>query len=147
MSLFQWVFGGLLAIALAATVWGYPHKYGALSGRSRLFRTVGVVLIDLLLITVLMYFSTDWTAMKYRVGMTSSDALKLVAASQALYLVTWVIIMIWSVGMGLLDALENFSVYRRQRRQALDEMIQEAIAASQAKRLATAGGESGGKDS
>ena len=147
MNPLQWVFGGLLVVALAATVWGYPHKYGALSGRSRLFRTVGILLLDLLLITIVMYLSTDWIAMKYQVGRSASDSLKLIAASRLLYFTTWVIITILTLGMGMLDALENFTVYRKQRRQALDDMIQDAIAASQAKKLATAGGEGSGKDS
>jgi peptidoglycan biosynthesis protein MviN/MurJ (putative lipid II flippase) len=147
MNLFQWVFGGLLAVALVVTVWGYPRKYGALSGRSRLFRTVGILLLDLLLITIVMYFSTDWLAMRFRVGIETEKNIQLIAASKLLYFTTWVIITILTLGMGMLDALENFTVYRKQRREALDDMIQDAIAASQAKRLATAGGEGGSKES
>lgn len=140
MNAFQWLFGLLLAAAVAYTVWGYPHKYGALSGKSRLFRTVGIVLIDLLLLTVLMYFSTDWKAMQYRIGVPSQDSTRLVKASQLLYGTTWVLLSVLIVGTAGLDSLENFTIYRKKRREALDQMIQEAVAASQAKRAALAGG-------
>lgn len=143
MNVFQWVFGALLAGTVGYTIWGYPRKYGALSGKSRLFRTLGLVLVNLLVFTVFLYFSTDWNAMQYRIGVPSQDSARLVKASQLLYGVTWVLLTILLVGVAGLDSLENFTIYRRQRREAVDEMIQDAIAASQAKRAATASGRSG----
>jgi len=146
MNVFQWGFGALLAGTIAYTVWGYPRKYGALSGKSRLFRTVGIVLANLFLITVLLYFSTDWDAMRYRIGVPTQDSARLVRASQLLYGVTWVMLSILLVGIAGLDSLENYTVYRKRRREAVDELIQEAVAASQAKRAALAGrsGDTGG---
>lgn len=146
MNVFQWVFGALLAGTVGYTIWGYPRKYGALSGKSRLFRTVGMVLANLLLLTVFLYFSTDWTAMKYRIGVPSQDSARLVKASQLLYGTTWVLLATLLVGTAGLDSLENFTIYRKRRREAVDEMIQEAVAASQAKRGTLSGrsGDTGG---
>lgn len=146
MNVFQWVFGALLAGTVGYTIWGYPRKYGALSGKSRLFRTVGMVLANLLLLTVFLYFSTDWTAMKYRIGVPSQDSERLVKASQLLYGTTWVLLATLLVGTAGLDSLENFTIYRKRRREAVDEMIQEAVAANQAKRgpLSGRSGDTGG---
>jgi hypothetical protein len=47
------------------------------------------------------------------------------------------------VGIAGLDSLENFTIYRKQRREAVDEMIQEAVAASRAKHATVAAGRSG----
>ncbi len=148
MNVFQWGFGALLAGTVAYTVWGYPRKYGAMSGKSRLFRTVGIVLANLFLLTVLLYFSTDWNAMQYRIGVPSQDSARLVKASQLLYGVTWVMLSILLVGIAALDSLENFTVYRKIRREAVEEMIRDAVAAGQAKRAALAGnsGDTGGGD-
>ena len=143
MNLFQVFFGALLAGSVGYTVWGYSRKYGALSGKSRLFRMVGLVLINLLLLTVLMYFSTDWNAMRYRIGIPSQTSSRLVLASQALYGTTWVLLSVLAVGTAGLDSLENFSIYRKKRREVLDEMIQEAISSSREKRAAGGGSDSG----
>ncbi|MBC8141957.1 MAG: hypothetical protein H7Y38_11005 [Armatimonadetes bacterium] len=136
MNALQWLFGALLAGSVAYTVLGYRHKYGALSGKSRLFRTVGLVLMDLLLLTVLMFFSTDWDAMLYKVGVSTEDSAARVLLSKGLYFATWMLLSVLTVGCAALDSLENFSVYRRQRREALDQMVQETIAASVARRTA-----------
>ena len=56
----QIVLGLCLLGALTYTVLAYPNKYGALSGRSRLFRTVGLFLLDVLLALVLMYTFIDF---------------------------------------------------------------------------------------
>ena len=137
MNVFAWLWGTLLAAALSYTVWGYGKKYGALSGKSRLFRTVGMILLDLLLTTVVVYFCTDWNAMRYRIGTPSEQAAQLVALSQGLYFATWFLVSVLILGCAGLDSLENFSIYRKQRREALDELVAGAIAASVAKREAT----------
>ena len=117
MNVFVWLWGTLLAAALFYTVWGYGRKYGALSGKSRLFRTVGIVLLDLLLATVVIFFATDWDAMRYRVGTPSQQASQLVVLSQGLYFATWLLLSVLIVGCASLDSLENYSIYRKQRRE------------------------------
>lgn len=119
----QAVFAVLTMGALAATAWGYPRRYGALSGRSRLFRTVGMGLLDLLLLTATAFVFTDWRAQLLQVGMTPHRAGQLVAASQALYSLTWLLLCVLLVGMALLDSLETFSVYRRERRAAFEDVF------------------------
>jgi hypothetical protein len=70
MSPAQIVLGLATLAAFVYTVLAYPHKYGALSGRSRLFRTIGVSLLDLLLTLVLMATFIDFS-----VGVAKSVAL------------------------------------------------------------------------
>ena len=139
MNLFQWLFGGLLAASLAYTVWGYQRKYGALSGKSRLFRTVGLVLLNLLLVSVVTYFGTDWDAMLYKIGVPTEQNARIVLLSKGLYFSTWLLLSVLTLGCAGLDSLENFSIYRKQRREALDEMVGAAIAASAAKHAARQG--------
>jgi len=136
----QSIFGILVGLMVGLTVWGYPRKYGALSGRSRLFRTIGVLLINLLFITILIYSSTDWHAQLYRIGMEPHNAARLVAASKLVYFLIWLLIGIFLLGVALLDMLENFTIYRRQRREALEAMIAGAVASHQQKRTAAVEG-------
>jgi len=130
----QSISGILVGLMIGLTVWGYPRKYGALSGRSRFFRTVGMVLFNLLLITILIYASTDWHAQLYRIGMEPHNAARLVAASKLVYFLIWLLIGIFLLGVALLDMLENFTIYRRQRREAMEAMIAGAVAAHQQKK-------------
>src|SRR5205085_87219 len=109
MNPLQILFGFLVALAAWGTVWGYPRKYGALSGRSRLFRMVGVLLLDLLVITLLIFVSTNWEAQMFRVGIKPTDAKNIVHASQLLYFTTWLLIGLLLLGVAMLDWLENFT--------------------------------------
>jgi hypothetical protein len=125
MTTVQTVFAALLGVAALVTVVGYPRKYGALSGRSRLFRTLGVLLIDLLLVLLLAYFSTDFKAIP--------DA-RVAAVRGGIYLISFVLITFSLVGLALLDTLESVVVYRRERRAAVEQMIREEVAHIQQKR-------------
>ncbi len=49
MNLFRTVVALAFAAACVYTVLGYPARYGALTGRSRLFRAAGLFLFDLLI--------------------------------------------------------------------------------------------------
>jgi len=147
MNPLQSLFSILLGIGVVYTVWGYPRKYGALSGRSRLFRTIGLVLINLLLITLLIFASTDWNEQLYHVGSIPENARRMVKISQLLYYVTWLILGLFLLGVAMLDGLENFTIYRRQRREALENMIAEAVAAQKQKRVATVNPDTNSEDS
>ena len=105
------IFLGLSALgALAYTVLAYPNKYGALSGRSRLFRTVGIFLLDVLLVLVLMYTFIDFHA----------DVTPRVAAlRQIFYFASCLFLCFTLICVALLDALESYSSVRRERRNYL----------------------------
>ena len=114
---------GLLTLgALAYTVVAYPNKYGALSGRSRLFRTVGLFLLDVLLVLVLMYTFID-----FRAGVTPR-----VGAFRFLFYVASCLFLCFAlVCVALLDALESYSSVRRERRTYLNVVIQEEVEKAQ----------------
>lgn len=147
MNALQLIFGILFGISAVYTVWGFPRKYGALSGRSRLFRTIGMVLINLLLVTLVIFFSTDWNGQLYQVGVDPARARYMVKISQLLYFVTWLLMGVFLMGVALFDSLENFTLYRRQRREALEKMIADAVAVQQQKRAVTTANNENGKDS
>jgi hypothetical protein len=113
MSLAQIVLALVLAAACAYTVAGYPRRYGALSGRSRLFRTVGLFLLDLLLFLVLLGTMISFTDLERpRVG-----ALRAVA-----YLLACVFLLFSVICIALLDWLESLVAYRRAHREMLHRM-------------------------
>jgi hypothetical protein len=114
----------LLVGAMLYTVYGYPHHYGALTGRSRLFRTVGLVVIDLLLVLVLMGMSIDFKA----------DVTPQIAVLRAaLYWGACVILGLSLPCIALLDALESYTAVRREKRDFMQQMIQEEIEKVQAR--------------
>lgn len=122
--------------ALTYTVLAYPNKYGALSGRSRLFRTAGLFLLDVLLVLVLMYTFIDFNAgVTPRVGL-----LRLV-----FYVASCLFLCFALVCVSLLDALESYSAVRRERRNYLESVIQ-AEQEAQREAAAKKAGKTGGTD-
>lgn len=105
----------LLGGAILYTVFGYQHRYGALSGRSRLFRTLGLVIIDLLLALTLMWFFID-----FGVG-------KLGIARQGFYLASCVVLVLALFCIALLDALETIVAARREESKFVRQVLQEEI--------------------
>lgn len=116
MTAMQFILGILLAAALGYTVIGYPHKYGALTGRSRLFRTVGLCVIDLLL--VLGFFGTF---ADFRTGVDP----RLAQVRYLLYLLSCLTLLLTLPLIAALDALEVYSVARRERREYLNKIVEE----------------------
>lgn len=109
------IFLGVLVLAASTyTVLGYPHKYGALSGRSRLFRTLGVFLLDLLLGLTLLYTFIDFAY--------GADK-RVAAARAAAYILACLFLAFALLTTALLDSLESVVAYRRERRRALEEII------------------------
>jgi hypothetical protein len=114
----------LMVGAMAYTVFGYPHRYGALTGRSRLYRTVGLIAIDLLLVLVLMGTLIDFGADVPR---------RIAALRAALYWSACVILGLSLPCIALLDALESYTAVRREKRDFVQQMIQEEITRAQAR--------------
>ena len=114
----------LLTLAVGYAVWGYPRKYGALSGRSRLYRTAGIGVIILLLLFVLIGVSTDFYAGVDR----RAAGLRQFAHWMAVLLLALSIPLI-----ALLDALETSVTGRREKRALLEGMIREEIERAQAR--------------
>lgn len=130
----QIVLGLCLLGALTYTVLAYPNKYGALSGRSRLFRTVGLFLLDVLLALVLMYTFIDFKeGVAPRVGL-----LRLV-----FYAASCLFLCFALVCVSLLDALESYSSVRRERRTYLESVIQAELEAQKEAAAKKAGGKTG----
>lgn len=116
MSPAQIVLGVLLAAALAYTVYGYPHRYGALTGRSRLYRTVGLFLLSLLLMLVFMgQFIDFYAGIERKVG-----ALRWVFYQSSCLLLGLMLPII-----AFLDTLESVVAVRREKRDYLLNMWQE----------------------
>ena len=114
MTIAQGVLGALLLGALIYTVVAYPARYGAISGRSRLFRTVGVFLLDLLFMLVFMYTLIDWGAGGKQVG----------AIRWVFYVASCFFLCFALACTAALDALEGFTAVRRERRRTLAEILQ-----------------------
>lgn len=107
-----------LAVAVAYTVLAYPNKYGALTGRSRLYRTVGLCIIDLLLMLVLMGTYIDFFhEVTRRVGLIR----------QVFYWSSCLVLGLSLPLVAALDALESYSAVRREKRAFLDKMIQDEV--------------------
>ncbi len=111
----QIILAVLLAGAVLYTVLGYRHRYSALSGRSRLFRTVGLVLIDLLLALVLMWFFIPF-----------GDG-KLGLARQGFYIASCVVLVLALLCIAMLDALETIVAARREESKFVRQVLQEEI--------------------
>jgi hypothetical protein len=111
------LFGVLLLAALAYTVIGYPKRYGALSGKSRLFRVAGLGLLNLLLILVLIYLASHFVG---RIG----------AIQKMAFLAGFVGLVLSIVCVALLDVLESLTVLRREERAAMQQAIEAATVAA-----------------
>lgn len=136
MSGAQILFGLAFFAAAAYTVVGYPHKYGALTGRSRFFRTIGLFLLDLLLALVLLYTFVDFN--RETGGPVAS-------IRELLYLLSCFFLGLMLVCLAILDALESVVAVRRERRAAMQEMIRAEIErAEREKAGAAARGEDNG---
>ena len=112
----------LFGAACAYTVIGYPHRYGALSSRSRLFRTIGLFLVDLLLGLVLLGTFVKWTEPVPGVS-ARAQIIRLAAFSLACVFLAFSLLCI-----AALDWLELQVVYRRARRDILYKQGQDATA-------------------
>lgn len=117
------IFGLLLAATVALTLYLYPKGYGALSARSRLFRTVGMALLCLLLALAIVFTGREFVG---RVG-----AIQKLALLASLYGIG-----VSVVCLALLDALESFVAMRKAERQVIQEMIQNVTEEAQKQRNA-----------
>ena len=120
MSALQLVLGGLFLGSLVWGVVGYPKGYGALSGRSRLFRTAGIALLILLL--ALGFFV---------VGAAVPHGDKMGAIRKAALLLSCLLVALSLCGIALLDGLESYVVVRRERRGELNKVIADTVAAAE----------------
>lgn len=111
----QIALAALLGGSVFYTVFGYPHRYGALSGRSRLFRTFGLLLLDLLLALALMWFFLDF-----------GDG-RIALARQGFYLASCVILGLALLCIALLDALETLVAARREERDFVRQILRDEI--------------------
>ena len=109
-------FGVLLAVAIVLTMLFYSRGYGALSPRSRLYRTAGMVMLCLFLVLLTIFMGREFVG---RIGLLQKLAL---------------LISIYCLGislpcLALLDALESFVTVRKAERviqQAIQQTIEEA---------------------
>ena len=95
-------------------VCGYPSGYGALSKRSRLYRTAALGLLILLIIVAYVGFSLPIDGPK-----------KLIAFRQLSILLVSVMLALSLVCAAGLDALESYSVVRRQERIANQQVAED----------------------
>ena len=116
MNAFQVILALLFAASCAYTVLGYPSRYGALSGRSRLFRTVGLFLLNLLLGLVLLYTFID-----FKVGASDRAA----ALRAIIYLLACIFLGLSLMCIAVLDWLESLVAYRNAQRDILYKMARE----------------------
>lgn len=114
MSPLVLIFWGLLIVGVGLTLWGYPRGYGALSGRSRLYRTVGMGLLDLLILFGLVYLSRSAKGM-------------LPPLQTITFLAAFLGLGVSLVCIALLDALESVVAMRRVERQVIQQVIEETV--------------------
>lgn len=107
----------VFVLAVIFAVRGYPSGYGALSKRSRLYRTAALGLLILLVIVAFVGFSLPLEGPK-----------KLIAFRQISILLVSVMLALSLVCAAGLDALESYSVVRRQERLA-NQMVAEDLKA------------------
>jgi uncharacterized membrane protein YbhN (UPF0104 family) len=140
----QTVLAVLFGAACLYTVLGYPHRYGALTGRSRLFRTVGLSLLVLFLGLVLLYTFLDFEA--------NTASKKIAALRQITYLAACFFLALSLLCIALLDWLEAIVFYRREQRDLLRQMARDEMERIAAREVRDAPGEvkknggSGGED-
>jgi membrane protease YdiL (CAAX protease family) len=119
MNPLQLFMGALLIASLFATVFFFPKKYGSLSGKSFLFRTTGMVLLDLLLLIMVVIVGGKFAPGKE--GLLRMTLLYIAA----------LLVGIGTVGVALLDSLETYVAGRRARREQNLNLIEETIAKEQ----------------
>jgi membrane protease YdiL (CAAX protease family) len=104
----------VFVMAVIFAVRGYPSGYGALSKRSRLYRTAALGLLIFLIIVAFVGFSLPLDGPK-----------KLIAFRQLSILLVSVMLALSLVCAAGLDALESYSVVRRQERLANQKVAEE----------------------
>ena len=113
----------VFVLAVIFAVRGYPSGYGALSKRSQLYRTAALGLLILLVIVAFVGFSLPLDGPK-----------KLIAFRQISILLVSVMLALSLVCAAGLDALESYSVVRRQERLANQKVAEELKAQLQENR-------------
>lgn len=113
----------VFVLAVIFAVRGYPSGYGALSKRSRLYRTAALGLLILLVIVAFVGFSLPLEGPK-----------KLIAFRQISILLVSVMLALSLVCAAGLDALESYSVVRRQERLANQKVAEDLKAQLQENR-------------
>jgi hypothetical protein len=104
----------VFVMTVVFAVRGYPSGFGALSKRSRLYRTAALGLLILLIIVAFVGFSLPLDGPK-----------KLIAFRQISILLVSVMLALSLVCAAGLDALESYSVVRRQERLANQKVAEE----------------------
>ncbi len=104
----------LFAVTVVFAVRGYPTGYGALSKRSRLYRTAALGLLILLIIVAFVGFSLPLDGPK-----------RLVAFRQISILLVSVMLALSLVCAAGLDALESYTIVRRQERLANQQVAED----------------------
>lgn len=104
----------IFVLTVIFAVRGYPSGYGALSNRSRLYRTAALGLLILLIIVAFVGFSLPLDGPR-----------KLIAFRQISVLLVSVMLALSLVCAAGLDALESYSVVRRQERLANQKVAEE----------------------
>lgn len=104
----------IFVLTVIFAVRGYPSGYGALSNRSRLYRTAALGLLMLLIIVAFVGFSLPLDGPR-----------KLIAFRQISILLVSVMLALSLVCAAGLDALESYSVVRRQERLANQKVAEE----------------------
>jgi membrane protease YdiL (CAAX protease family) len=113
----------IFVMTVIFAVRGYPSGYGALSKRSRLYRTAALGLLILLIIVAVVGFSLPLDGPK-----------KLIAFRQISILLVSVMLALSLVCAAGLDALESYSVVRRQERLANQKVAEELQAQLQGRK-------------
>ena len=104
----------IFVLTVIFAVRGYPSGYGALSNRSRLYRTAALGLLILLIIVAFVGFSLPLDGPR-----------KLIAFRQISILLVSVMLALSLVCAAGLDAIESYSVVRRQERLANQKVAEE----------------------
>lgn len=113
----------VFVMTVVFAVRGYPSGFGALSKRSRLYRTAALGLLILLIIVAFVGFSLPLDGPK-----------KLIAFRQISILLVSVMLALSLVCAAGLDALESYSVVRRQERLANQKVAEELQAQLQGRK-------------
>jgi len=127
----QILFSALLAVTVGYTIFGWPRRYGAISGRSRLYRTVGLAILDLLLALLAMVWSIDFTG---GTGDVRTGELR-----WTLYIASCVLLVVFLLCIAVLDALETVSALRREERAYVQRVLHEEIARAREREKPDAG--------
>ncbi|MFM7323176.1 MAG: hypothetical protein ACKO5K_16890 [Armatimonadota bacterium] len=112
-----------LALNILVLVLGYPRGYGALSPRSRLYRTGGLGLLLVLLVVGVAY-----------VSLPPLDGTRITAFRHLMLFSIGVMLALSLACVAVLDALESWSVLRREQRTVLRTMAEDAARVAEAAR-------------